>query len=92
MGIPKLFVFFDYILLCRVFFGGGVVLFRFVLFLTTPVACRSSQAKGIPIELASMRTQVQSLALLSGLRIWHCCELWCRLQMWLGSGVAVAVA
>ena len=25
-----------------------------------------------------MRTQVQSLALLSGLRIWHCCELWCR--------------
>ena len=23
--------------------------------------------------------QVQSLALLSGLRIWHCCELWCRL-------------
>ena len=27
-----------------------------------------------------MRTQVQSLALLSGLMIWHCCELWCRLQ------------
>ena len=23
---------------------------------------------------------------------WHCCELWCRLQMKLGSGVAVAVA
>ena len=23
--------------------------------------------------------------------IWHCRELWCRLQMWLGSGVAVAV-
>ena len=21
----------------------------------------------------------------------HYCELWCRLQMWLGSGVAVAV-
>ena len=39
-----------------------------------------------------MRTQVQSLALLSGLRI-HCClELWCRSQMWLGSHVAVAVA
>ena len=29
--------------------------------------------------LASMRTQVQSLALLSQLGIWHCCELWCRL-------------
>ena len=25
------------------------------------------------------------------LRIWHCHELWCRLQMWLGSHVAVAV-
>ena len=23
--------------------------------------------------------QVQSLASPSGLRIWHCCELWCRL-------------
>ena len=28
-----------------------------------------------------MRFRVQSLALLSGLRIWRCCELWCRLQM-----------
>ena len=28
---------------------------------------------------------------LSGLRIWHCHELWCRLQMWLGSCVAMAV-
>ena len=37
------------------------------------------------------RTQVQSLALLSGLRI--CCgrELWCRSQTWLGSSIAVAV-
>ena len=25
-----------------------------------------------------MRTQVQALALLSGLTIWHCCELWYR--------------
>jgi len=39
-----------------------------------------------------MRTQVLSLALLSGLRIQHCCELWYRLQMWLGSGIAVAIA
>ena len=36
--------------------------------------------------------QDQSLALLSRLRIWHCCELWCRLQIQLGSGTAVAVA
>ena len=33
-----------------------------------------------------------SLASLSGLRIWHCHELWCRLQTWLGSGFAEAVA
>ena len=33
------------------------------------------------IWLVSMRMQVQSLVLLSGLRIWYCRELWCRLQM-----------
>ena len=32
------------------------------------------------------------LASLSGSRIWCCPELWCRLQMRLRSGVAVAVA
>ena len=26
------------------------------------------------------------------LKIWLCCELWCRLQMQLGSGIAVALA
>ena len=26
-----------------------------------------------------MKTQLQSLVLLSELRIWHCGELWCRL-------------
>ena len=44
------------------------------------------------IRLITMRMQVRSLALLSGLRIQHCCELWCRLQMCLGSCVALAVA
>ena len=39
-----------------------------------------------------MRTQVRSLASLNGLGIWHCRELWHRLQTWLRSGVAVAVA
>ena len=33
------------------------------------------------IWLVSMRTWVQFLALLSGLRIRCCCELWCRLQV-----------
>ena len=44
------------------------------------------------IQLVSMRMRVQSLASRSGLRVRHCCELWCRSQMQLGSGVAVAVA
>ena len=43
------------------------------------------------IQLGIMRLQVRSMASLSGLRIWRCCELWCRSQMWLGSGIAVAV-
>ena len=41
------------------------------------------------IRLGTMRFRVQSLAWLSGLRIWRCCELWCKWQMWIGSGVAV---
>ena len=46
---------------------------------------------GLQTRLVSMRMQVRSLASLSGLRIWHCCEQWCRLQTWLRSWVAVAV-
>ena len=37
------------------------------------------------IQLGTMKFPVWSLALLSGLRIWRCCKLWYRLQMWLGS-------
>ena len=40
------------------------------------------------IQLVSMRMWVQSLALLSGSGIWHHHELWCRLQMRLGSHIA----
>ena len=39
----------------------------------------------------SMRIQILSLALLSKLKIWHCCKLHCRSQMRLRSSVAVAV-
>ena len=53
--------------------------------------------KGVPvvaqwkgIRLLSMRMRVRSLALLSGVRIRRCLELWCRSQMWLKSGVTVA--
>ena len=38
-----------------------------------------------------MRLWVRSLASISGLRIQCCRELWCRSQMQLGSGMAVAV-
>ena len=55
--------------------------------------------KGVPVValqkqiwLASLRMQVWSLGSLRGLRIGHRCELWCRLQTWLRSGVVVAVA
>ena len=41
-------------------------------------------------EMNPTRNQ-EVVALLSGLRIWHCRELWSRSQMWLGSGVAVAL-
>ena len=44
------------------------------------------------IQLGTMRLQVQSQALLHGLRIWGCCELWFRSQKWLRSCTAVAVA
>ena len=39
----------------------------------------------------STRMQVQSLALLRGLRTQCCHELWSKLQMWLGSGIAAAL-
>ena len=42
-------------------------------------------------RLKSKRLWVQSLASLSGLRIWSCYELWCRLQLKLRSGIAMAV-
>ena len=32
------------------------------------------------------------LASLSGLMIWPCCELWCRLHTQLGFSIAVALA
>ena len=47
---------------------------------------------GLRIRLASIRIWVQSLISLRGLWIRRCSELWCRLQMWLRSGLAVAVA
>ena len=54
---------------------------------------RSSRHGAVETNLTSIHEDAGLiLALLSGLRIWHGSELWCRLQMHLGSGVAVAVA
>ena len=43
------------------------------------------------IRLGTMRLHVHSLASLNGLRIQGCRDLWYRLWMWLGSGIAAAV-
>ena len=43
-------------------------------------------------DVVFVRMCVQSPASLSGLRIWPCGKLQCRLKMQLGSGVAVVVA
>ncbi len=43
------------------------------------------------LRLGTMWLWVLSLALLSGLGIRRCRELWCRLQMYLRSGITVAV-
>ena len=45
---------------------------------------------GSKTQLVSMRMRVQSLALLSRLRIWCCCKLQCRLNVQHGSGVAAS--
>ena len=62
------------------------------------VALFEKEKGGVPVvaqwlqtQLVSMRMRVGPLALLSGLGIQHCHELWCRSQTWLGSQVAVAV-
>ena len=56
--------------------------------------------RGVPIvaqqkriQLGTMRLlrSLRFLASLSGLRLWHCRELWCKSQTQLGSCIAVAV-
>ena len=51
----------------------------------------SSRGAVVTNRLVSVRSRVRPLASLSGLRIWHCHEVWCRSQKWLRSGSAVAV-
>ena len=42
------------------------------------IQSESSHCGAVKMNLTSMRMQVTSLALLSGLGIWHCWDLWCR--------------
>ena len=72
----------------------GVILINFLKIFYTKLSKNSwvpVVAQWKRIWLGTMRLQVLPLASLSGLRIQHCGELWCRLQMQLGSCVAVAV-
>ena len=64
----------------------------FILYIKNIVAGVPIVVQWKLIWLVSMEIQVQYLALLSGLSILHCYELWCRSQPRLRSGVAVAVA
>ena len=52
-----------------------------------------TQSRKFPLRtrLTSIRMQVRSLALLSGLKIWCRHEPWCRLQVWLRPWFAVTV-
>ena len=51
-----------------------------------------SWLSGLRTPLVSTRMRVWSLASLGGLRIRRCRELWCRLQTWFRSHIAIAVA
>ena len=50
-----------------------------------------TEAQWVKNPTSTHEDGVQSLALLSGLKIQCCCKLQCRSQMQLGSGIAVAV-
>ena len=65
----------------KLFFGF------FLIIIGVPVLAQQKR-----IRLGTMRFWIQSLALLSGLRIRHCQELWCGSQTRLGSVIAVALA
>ena len=52
---------------------------------------RGSSRCGSEPDMVSLGMWVPSLALLSGLSIWRCHELWCGSQTLLRFGVAVAV-
>ena len=52
---------------------------------------KKKKKEGIPVMAQWFMNLTSNCRLLSGLRIWRCSELWCRSQMQLGSGIAVAL-
>ena len=74
--------------------SSGFTLPNIIFILTLKILCPGVlvMAQWLTNQLASMRTRVRSLASLSGMRIQHCHELWCSLQTWLRSRVAVVLA
>ena len=86
--IPKYFIFYDEFTDEIIYFSDNSLLVykNSTCFYRIPIVAQWKQ-----IWLASMRTQIQSLDLLSGLRMLHCHELWCWSQMLARSGIAVAV-
>ena len=57
---------------------------------------KNHQCQEFPLWLSRLRIQLYLWGFdpwpySVGWRIWHCCELWCRLQTWLRSGIAAAV-
>ena len=94
----------DALLLCKDVFSSHDARYYLTTFLLLPglmeiiYISSNYQTAGVPImvqqkriRLVSMRMLVRSLALISGLEIWHCHELWCSSQTRLGSSVGVAV-
>ena len=54
---------------------------------------RSSHCGSVEVNLTSIHEDTGSIpGPVQWVEEWHCCELWCRLQTWLGSHVTVAVA
>ena len=60
--------------------GAGVLIFHHSPLLRTHGLRNSCCGQWVKTQLVSMRMRVQSLALLSGIRIQCCHKLWCRSQ------------
>ena len=76
------------------FFMGN---FTFFTLVRERFFCLIEGYSGVPVVAqqvknytGSLRMQIRSLASLNGSRIWCCCKLWYRSQMWLLSDVAMA--